>query len=473
MNIKIYRSYLFKLSLALLVTLGLGACGEDFLELSPSEALPLGSAIRTVDDLGTAVNGMYDQFQNSDYYGRYFILVPDVMSDDVKQNASANRAKEYAEYAAFPSHFITQEMWEEIYEAINRANTVINAQIDVPAAVQDDYDQLVGEALAARALAHFDLVRLYGQHFGFTPDNSHPGVPIVLEFDQEGEPARNTVGEVYNQIVQDFEAAIDLLNDNRGTGSISKAAAQGLLARVMLYMGNWSRAESLATEVIENSGVTLTPTEGYVDAWMSGTSPDVLFEIVMTEVDNNGSDALGRMYITEGYGDYLPSQDVVSLIPDGDVRGELFKDDAANLGGIYGDIRVNKWPSIQGADNTPVIRLSEVYLIRAEARYHLDDEEGAQADVTAIRQRGLPSAPAVTATGEDLFKEIMQEKRIELMFEGHRLWDLMRWNLDVVRTDCTAPAEVCRVTYPDDRFILPIPQDEINANPNVTQNEGY
>ena len=269
------------------------SCGEDFLELSPTDALPLDQAINSLEDLEIALNGAYSQMQNSDYYGRYFILTPDVMSDDVIQNASANRAKEYAEYAAFADHFITEEIWEEVYEAINRANTVINDDLKVPSAVEDDRNQIVGEAYAIRALAHFDLVRIYGQHYGFTGDNGHPGVPIVTIFDQNAEPTRNTVGQVYDQINSDFNMAISLLNQDKGIGRFSKESAQALLARVRLYMSDWAGAEQLATTVINNSKVSLTPTDGYVGAWMGGSGPDVLLEMVMTDVDNNGSDALG------------------------------------------------------------------------------------------------------------------------------------------------------------------------------------
>lgn len=449
------------------------SCGEDFLELSPSDALPLDQAINSLEDLEIALNGAYSQLQNSDYYGRYFVLVPDVMSDDVIQNASANRAKEYAEYGAPADHFIAREIWEEVYEAINRANTVINSDLKVPSAVEDDRNQLVGEAYAIRALAHFDLVRIFSQHYGFTSDNGHSGVPVVTVFDQNAEPSRNTVSQVYDQINSDFNQAISLLNQDEGRGRFSKEAAQGLLARVRLYMGDWSGAEQLASTVIDGGKFSLTPTDGYVAAWTAGSGPDVIFEVVMTDVDNNGSDALGRMYIVEGYGDYLPSPDVVNLIPAGDVRGELFKDDADNLGGDFGTIRVDKFPSVQGLDNTPVIRLSELYMIRAEARAMTGNDAGAQADVDAIRQRGLPGSAAVTATGQALLDEIEKEKRIELMFEGHRLWDLMRKQRDLNRIQCTAPESACNVAYPNDRFILPIPQDELDANPNMTQNPGY
>lgn len=449
------------------------SCGEDFLDLKPNEDLPIEDAIQSLNDLESAVIGMYDGLQSSNHYGRYFILVPDVMSDDVKQNASANRAKEYAEYGAFADHFLTRDVWTRIYNTILRANIVINSELEVGQTFQAEKDNFLGEAYAIRALCHFDLVRLYGQHYGFTPGNDHPGVPIVLEFDEAAEPSRSTVAQVYERVLADLSTAASLISDDFNSGRVNLITVKALQARVNLYMGNWATVEGLASEVINSSAVVLTDNDAYVDTWLSGTSPDVIFEIVNNAADNFGSDALGRMYIQDGYGDYLPSADVVDLIPDGDVRGELYADDAANLGGIYGTIRVNKWPSSVGQDNVPVIRLSEMYLIRAEARYNQGKEADAQADVTAIRQRGLPSAEAVTATGTALMDEIELEKRIELAYEGHRLWDLMRWKRGVTRTDCTAPAAVCSVSYPNDRFILPIPQPERDANPNIEQNVGY
>jgi hypothetical protein len=226
----------------------------------------------------------------------------------------------------------------------------------------------------------------------------------------------------------------------------------------------------MATEVIESGDYQLLSTDNYVGAWSSGNSPETLFEIAFSEVDDNGSDALGRMYIVEGYGDYLPAGDLLDLIPEGDVRLGLFKDDP-NLGGDYGSVRVDKYPNPAVQNSTPVIRLSEVYLIRAEARARTNNEDGAQADLDVIRMRALPSAAATTATGDALIDAILTERRIELMFEGQRLWDMMRTKQDLVRNNCTN--SVCTLAYPNDRFIIPIPQAELDVNDNIVQNPGY
>ncbi|MEZ4898764.1 MAG: RagB/SusD family nutrient uptake outer membrane protein [Saprospiraceae bacterium] len=449
----------------------ISACGKDFLDLNPHQSIALDQAIQTIDDYQAAVYGTYSALQSADYYGRYFVLVPDVMSDDVKQNAQANRARDFSDYQATALDGIATGMWEIMYDAINRANLVINAEVELAAAVQDQKDEFIGEAHTLRALAHFDLVRMFAQHYGYTEDNSHPGVAIVTSFDQNARPERSSVSEVYQQIVDDLMAAIPLLKVDPGSASrFSAEGAKALLARVMLYMGNYQLAGQMASEVINSGKYSLVPTDQYVASWNQGLSSESIFEVVFRADDDNGSDALGRMYLPEGYGDYLPAADLLDLIPEGDVRKGLFKTDAT-IGGVYGNLRVNKYPNAQNQNNTPVLRLSEMYLIRAEARAILGDEAGAREDVTTIRQRGLPSASAVTASGQALLDEIAKEKRIEMMFEGQRLWELMRHKENLVRSDCTNL--VCEVDYPDNRFVAPIPQAELDANENMAQNPGY
>ncbi len=466
---KLHFIALIRYSLLSVAFVLITSCGKDFLNLNPSESLAVEEATKTLDDLEVLLRGVYDQFQNSDYYGRYFVLVPDVMSDDVKQNASANRAKEWAEYNGNAIDFIPEEIWTEVYEAINRANTVINAQIEVPPTAEARKNQILGEALALRALAHFDLVRIYAQHYGYTNDNSHLGIPYVKVFDQNAEPARNTVKEVYDNIIADLDQAIKLMGDDFDPNRMSRVAAQAILARIYLYMSDWQKAAATATSVIESGAVSLTPTGDYVNAWRSGTPPDGIFSIYFDDIDNNGSDALGRMYIVEGYGDYLPSMDLVSLIDSADVRIQLFKN--TGPGGLFGDLRVDKYPSVLGDDDIPVVRLSEMYLIRAEARAMMGDEAGAREDVNKIRLRANPNATPITSSGQQLLNDIEREKRIELMFEGHRLWELMRKKKGVFRNDCTSV--ICEIPYPNDRFILPIPQAELDANKNMVQNPGY
>ena len=118
-----------------------------------------------------------------------------------------------------------------------------------------------------------------------------------------------------------------------------------------------------------------------------------------------------------------------------------------------------------------MIRLSEVYLNRAEAHARSGNDAGAQADLNLIRQRALATAPDVTLTGSDLLDEILIERRRELCYEGHRLFDITRHKQGVVRVDNTG--DTANYSYPGNYFIFPIPQPEMDLNPNITQNPGY
>ncbi len=468
----------YKVLIALALVVGIQtSCTEEFLDLTPQQSVSNDDFLQAFGDFESALTGMYNQISLTDWYGRYMLLIPDIMGEDVKQNASANRAKEWAEYSGSNTtlHATEREFWFEIYEAINAANAVINSDFTPASGVQTEFNQLVGEAYAVRALAHFDLVRLYGQHYTFTAGATHPGVPIITEFDVTAKPSRNTVGEVYTQVINDFNQAISLMTLDNNSGRFSTEVAQALLSRVYLYMEDWANAEAMATAVINSGRYSLVSNADYANQFLDGDSPEAIMEIRFDLVDNPGSDHIGGMYKESGYGDYLPATDLLNMIPAGDVRGTMFRTDA-NLGGAFGNLRVDKFPSegsIIATDNVPVIRLSEVILNRAEARARQNNDAGAQSDLTMIQERGLATFVSPGNTGQALLDEILVERRIELAFEGHGIFDSTRNQNDVVRDDCTAPAGKCSITYPNDRFVLALPLDELDVNPNIAQNPGY
>ncbi|WP_163516761.1 RagB/SusD family nutrient uptake outer membrane protein [Gelidibacter japonicus] len=449
------------------------SCSNDFLDLQPHQSIDTDMALQSIGDFQAANVGMYDGLSSSNYYGRYFVLVSDIMSDDVKQNASANRASDWAAYAgsSTDNNNLANNIWSRIYSVIDRSNRIILSETTLPPSVQDEFDNIKGQAYAVRALAHFDLVRLYAQHYTYTNDASHMGIPIVTSIDPFTKPARNSVKEVYDQIISDLQTALELVDKKKNSFFLTQSGVYGLLSRVYLYKEDWVNAVDAADQVIDSNLFSLVPNENYQAIFNTDHSSETIFEIDMHETDNRGTDALGGMYLATGYGDYLPSKDVLNLLPPNDVRNSLYITDAG-LAGDYASKRVNKYDSKLGLNNIPVIRLSEVYLNRAEANAHIPGAEmAAQQDLNKIRQRALPSAPDVTATGSQLIDEILKERRVELAFEGHRLYDLTRNKKGVHRTDCTS--SVCDVSYPSDRFVLAIGQAEIDVNPNVTQNPGY
>lgn len=449
------------------------SCSDSFLELTPQQSVSDAEALTNLEDFNSSITGIYNEISSSNYYGRYMFLIPDVMSDDVKQNSQANRIILYAEHVVNVSDPDASNLWTDMFQAINAANVVINSDVTLPDVVKDEQNHLIGEAYALRGLVYFDMVRFFAQHYTFTADASHLGVPLVLTFDPTNKPSRNTVKEVYDQAISDMTMALTLMGSVSRSGNsntLSPLAVKALLSRVYLYKEDWVNAEAMATDVITSSEYSLVPDSTYLDLWAKDNSIESIFEISMTESDNAGGSIAG-LYLADGFGDYLPSDDVVSLYDPLDERLGVFVVDTL-LSGDYAPFRMEKYPDVSGFDNTKVIRLAELYLIRAEARAEIGtNETGAQQDLDMVRQRGLASAPNNADMGQALKDAIQLERRLELCFEGQRLWDLMRKKQDIVRNQCTAAT--CTINYGDDTVIMPIPQLETDANPNIEQNDGY
>ena len=457
-----------------MIVIGLNlSCSKSFLELTPQQSVSDLEALENLEDMNSSITGIYDEISGSYYYGRYMFMIPDVMADDVKQNLQANRIDNYAEYIVDQSDGEASSLWTGMYRAINAANNIINSDVDVAAGVQADKDHIIGEAYALRAQTYFDMVRLFAQHYTFTTDASHLGVPLVLNFDAANKPERSTVKQVYDQVITDMIMAISLMKSesrSRDSSTLSSTSVKALLSRVYLYKEDWPNAEAMATEVI-GSGYSLVPNTNYLNLWNTDNSSESIFEISMTQADNVGGNGIAGLYLPQVFGDYLPSNDVVSLYDAADARLSTFIEDPF-LTGEFAPFRMNKYPSFNGFDNVKVMRLAEIYLIRAEARAEIGTNiSGAQDDLDMVHQRALPSAPDNEDTGQTLKDAIFLERRLELCFEGQRLWDLMRKKMDIVRTQCTAA--ICLIPYTSETVILPIPQVETDANPNIKPNPGY
>ena len=465
---------MLKSALLIIMVLLISACSEDFLNKEPNQSVSTEKALVTFGDFKAAILGVHDAISSSNYYGRYFVLVNDIMSDDVKQNASANRASDWADYtgSSTDNNNLAENIWQQGYIAINRANRIILTEANLPAGVQEEYNHILGQAYALRAMVHFDMVRIYGQHYTYTADASHLGVPYVKSVDPFLKPVRNTVAEVYSMALDDFNTALGLLGESESASFISYLGVKALMSRVYLYMEDYPNCIAMANDVIGSGKYSLVPNEEYMDIFTLDNNSEAIFEVDFRENDSRGTDCLGGMYNVSGYGDYLPSMDLVNLIPAGDAREEVVTDAPDLPGGDYGNLRVAKFPHPLGYDNISVIRLSEVYLNRAEAYYFTAGrEDDARADCDLIRQRGLPTAPDITATGTVLLDEILLERRIELCFEGQRLWNLTRHKMGVTRNNCTS--QTCTIGYPSERFVLAIGQYEIDVNSNIIQNPGY
>ena len=446
-------------------------------------------ALSNLSDAQTALVGMYDGIQGNSssisWYGAKQFYRADVAGDLMNANGNGKRTSSDWElnYTA-PS---SPNMWNVPYNVIRRANNIIaainggNITDGTPAQV----NHIKGQALAVRALAHFDLARNYGMPY--TADNGASlGTPLVLEpAAPDALPSRNTVAEMYTQIISDLTEAISLMNNAKNIGYLNQQGAQALLARVYLYKGDNQLAYNTAVNLIENGGYKLWSTNEYATAWANQGSSEVIWELVNFSAQD-WTDREGIQYLSKeaGYADFCISKkasDYFNANPD-DIRNDIIvaSVDPANIVN-YGDNKVwiTKYPNRVGESdirvgNSIVFRLTEQYLIAAEAAIKLGDQPNADKYLNAVRQRAIPTASTITATLDN----ILWEKGIEFIGEGHRLYDLMRNNLESDRTDSWS-----FLVYPNQqsikfdrtyyRVILAIPQSELNVNINMVQNPGY
>lgn len=453
-------------------TMLLGSCKDEFLEKEPYASVPIGSAITTETELQAAMNGVYASMRTYETWGRNIPVLGDLLADNTY--ISADNAGRYLNQNAFAltaSSAEPDEMWENLYQTILRANTVINAEL--PDADAEVVNQIKGEAYAVRGLAYHELVKIFATPY--TADPAALGVPIVLAFDQNAELSRSTVAEVYTQIQSDYTKAYEMMgSDEQDASYMSKYAARALQARAYLFMGDYAKAQEAALDVIDNGGFELISAGNYVDYWQNpvpvSNKVETVFEISLDAIDNNFSNALANMYDQEGYGDIVATPELVNLYGEGDVRrGVIIEGEKANEH-VY---IVNKYTNRANPadkDDIKVIRYSEVLLTLAEAYARTGQDAEALAVLNELMAaRGVD---AYTSSGDQLKQDIITERRKELAFEGHRYWTLMRLGLPIERT-VHHPASARTIPAGDSRLIQPIPQAEIDANPNVKQNPGY
>jgi starch-binding outer membrane protein, SusD/RagB family len=446
---------------------------EGFLDKEPQTSISKEEALNSIFDIHLALNGAYNTMTNTACYGQFMMVYGDLTGGTVKPTSRilGNDTESYRpiyNFTMFPEmDTYTSGNYAGMYRVLNAVNNIITAIPALPDGTVEERNQALGEALAIRGLVHFDLLRLYAQPYNFTSDASHIGIVLALRTIKPDERlARGTVQEGYDAVVNDLEEAIDLLQVNTNRIKFNQVSAKAILARVMLYSENWSRAAALATEVIQ-SNVTLVPHSDLATIWTNDyTSNEYVLRLSTAHYVQN---TLAPEWSPSNSTPSLSlSTDILNLYQQGDIRSTLLVEDES------GDHLTVKYPFANNeANDIPVFRLSEAYLIRAEAYASLDRPELGRADVNVARKRANPNAADVLSTGEMLINDIMDERRREFAFEGHHLFDLTRRKKGVNRTDCDPGTTVCTLSYPSDKFVIPIPQLAIEANNRLKQNKGY
>lgn len=456
----------------LLVSILVVGCA-DKLELEPAQSLSTDKSLENFSKLQTALVGAYDGLQSVNYYGRNFVVAAETRGDNVYvSRTNSNRFLTDYNYQVTANGSTLNTFWNLGYAIILRLNNIINRAPSITDAPNEAaLNKIIGEAKALRALVYFDLLRVFALPYA-ERTGDQDGVPLLLEATISS-PVRNTQEEIYTQILADLTDAKSLiLNDASGPFRMTNAGAEALMARVYLYMGNYVKAEESASNVIDDFDYELVSLE---DLFSVSNTEEEIFTINRQANETMGSDNLGQIFNPQGYGDIRVATDIFDLYETGDARAELIYDSAFSPG--VTEKFVGKYMGelgMPGFVSTKVIRLAELYLIRAEARARQTDYEGAVEDINIIRERA--SLEEIAIDPANVLEYVYDEKRREFAFEGHRSFDLWRTGKPLQRIQCGTGLEissVCEIAATSKLRVYPIPQSEINANPNMKQNDAY
>lgn len=490
----------------------LSSCVNDWLDVAPSDGTDADAALTSSSDLDAARTGMYKALKGNsslvDYYGQQFFVYGDVHAgDDYQYNniGGSNRASFYYDMnyqtaSEFTSSTSSSNVaWKSPYIVIGRANRIIAAAeggaLSDAAEAKATIDQYAAEAKVLRALAHFDLVRIYGKPY--TEDQGASlGVPLVTEvLESNAKPARSTVAEVYTQVVKDLTEAIssNALATETEPGYVSVWGAKAILSRVYLNMGDYANALSVAEDIIKNSGAALWTRDQYFKAWDASTpnESEFLFRLnVAGSTDNNDLNGIGNLQQRDGYKEMVATKKFVDMLTSDpkDVRNDMFLPAKAEKEvAVYGTNKVflnklrGQGGNLRNVTIVPIIRLSEVYLTAAECAFRNNDKTKAVEYLNDLVKNRTTTVASLATVDNITLDRILIERRKELIGEGQRYFDALRNNETITRYTSEADKGWHQTlskeaqSFNRDYFkaIAAIPQAEINANPNIKQNTGY
>jgi tetratricopeptide (TPR) repeat protein len=423
---------------------------EDKLEIEPAQSISGDQATTTESNIENILIGTYDESGQDAGHGGSLQVIADLLGSDdqISWGGTFLAPSEIKNRNILPDNGFVSDFWDNAYETINQANLVID-NIEIVTSDPDKKNSIEGQARFLRALNYFDLV----QHFS----SGSMGVPLrttgISDYSVDLSIDRADASSVYDFLISDLETAISLLPDDNSFFA-DKFAAEALLARVHLYRGNYPEARDAANNVIENSGHALSSTFARAFNHDEDNEED-LFTFQVTS--QTGTNSLITYYASEGNGgrggDITVNDEYVALFDDaGDERASFFYESPENGGRL-----TSKYTNQFG--NVPILRLAEMYLIRAEANLEAGTSVGNAPvdDINLLRDRSGASSLA-SVTKED----ILLERQRELAFEGFFIYDVKR-----------TMGSVAGIPYDSPDLVLPIPQAEMDTNPRMEQNPGY
>lgn len=483
-----------------LISLLFFSCSKDYLETSPTDKVDDKAIFSSIENVETVINGVYRYMferttaagnaQSKPGVGGVF-LSTDFLAEDI-HISSGNWLTSTGEGNwnghRIDNQSITQFFYRTFYRIIGNANAVID-NIELLEAPESEKARLKSQALILRAYAYSYLVQYYGKRYDASnKPNSQLGVPLPLS-QKDNQMPRVTVEEVYKAVNNDLDEAISLNVTTRADKSQTNVwIAKGLKARVALTMQDYDNAIKYAREVINSGNFKLMNTDEYMSGfnnatisefmWASMPTPDQgdTFGSYFAQIAYNANTSFMRANpkrINSALYDFIPADDVRKKMWEPEPTSENFPLPAATFarqaymsrkfsvkeeGGTLGDVSL--------------MRLSEMYLIEAEAYASKNQAGPAQNVLHEINSVRNPNAIKSVKTGNDLLKEIWNYRRVELWGEGYRFLDLKRLNQDMDRNAVpnfvsASVSGFMFVKAGDDKWQFLIPRSEMENNPNI------
>lgn len=455
---------------------------DDELEISPEDSLTADGVFSSEFAVKGAVTGLYSQALNINALNGNRYAYTGIQADELTFVGSFTTLVDVFTYSTQATNGSTQEFWDEGYEIINNANFIIKTVPDLEILNFTDEEKAlaIAQAKFMRAVMYFEMLRVYAQPFQFDGGNSL-GLPISTEpFTDSTSPdefniPRSSVNEVQQFIISDLEDAIDILPVSADNTKASKGSAMALLARLKLYREEWNDAANLANEVIQSGSYSFASDYGFFGT-LSNENVFVLANNATDGAVGVGLHALatprpsgrGDMF----YSDYILEAFNSGIVSPSNTEGSDLRLVQTTIEGsdTNGDARIflNKINS-SGNIPLPVIRITEMYFIRAEAnlRGGLNIGDTPLNDINRIRRRaGLVDLTVLS------LDDILLERYKEFAVEGHRRMDLLR-NRRSLRP--SGNSQFSDSQFGENKTIFPIPAREINVNPALReqQNPGY
>ncbi len=439
---------------------------EKELDLEPQQSIGIGLATATPENINAILLAAYDIGRNTSpdnvapiYSGNYsgeISIVSDLLgnTDNVSWNGTFDNLRDIFNKSMVNDNTSALNIYADSYSIIGHVNTVLNNLDKFDDTTEKN--KVEGEAKFLRGLVYFDMVRLYGQQYDTGGSNSQLGVPVViLPPDVARSVPRNTVEEVYTQVISDLSDAIVKLpatNDVRA----DKYSAQAVLARAYLQQGNYTAARDAANNILQNSGHSLTAS--YSEAFDSDdNTTETLFSWIIT--NQEGTNLSNIYYATQALGgrggDIAITETYLNKF-DSDLdqrKAFTYPGEGVSVG-----LTLSSKHARQYANATP-IRLAEMHLIRSECNFRLGSSIGLDPLIEINLLRARSSAPPLPAITLDL---ILNERELELAFEGFTLHDYKR-----------TQRNIGGLPYNDNKLVFPIPQSAKDRNPLLDQNPGY